>query len=115
MNEESKKASSNKDIEENKVIAAIGYLGILCLVPLLAKKDSPYAQYHGKQGLALLVLMIIAQLGWVIFWIPFIGWLIMVALYVFIFVLFIMGLVNAFGGVMKPLPLIGKYAEDLKL
>ena len=37
-----------KDVEENKLIAAVGYLGILFLIPLLAKKDSPFAQFHAK-------------------------------------------------------------------
>ncbi len=113
--EKNEKKVSSKDVEENKAIAAIGYLGILCLIPLLAKKDSPFAQYHGKQGLALLVLIIIAQLGWIIYWIPILGWLIMVAVYVLIAVLFVMGIMNALNGKMKPLPVVGKYAETLKI
>jgi len=99
---------SNKDIEENKAIAAIGYLGILCLIPLLAKKDSPYAQYHGKQGLLLLIVWVIA--GFVI-WFPIIGWIIGVLLTV----LFVIGIINALSGKMKPLPVIGKWAENWKI
>ncbi len=41
------------EIEEGKVMAAIGYLGILFLVPLLAKKENEYCQFHGKQGAVL--------------------------------------------------------------
>ena len=48
-----------KDIDDSKAFAAIGYLGILCFVPLLLKKDSPYAQFHGKQGLVLFIAEVV--------------------------------------------------------
>ncbi len=51
-----------KDVEENKIMAVIAYFGILCLIPLLAKKDSPYAQFHAKQGLVLFITGIISKL-----------------------------------------------------
>jgi len=43
------------DIEQNKVFAILAYLGILVLVPLLAAKQSKFAQYHVKQGINLLI------------------------------------------------------------
>lgn len=56
-----------KDIEENKAMAAIGYISILCFVPLLMKKDSPYAQFHAKQGLALFVIEVASfVLSWTV-------------------------------------------------
>lgn len=105
-------ASGSKDVEENKVVAAIGYLGILFLVPLLAKKDSPYAQFHAKQGMVLFIFSII--LGFIMI-IPFLGWIIGAVGYLFTVVLFIMGLVNALGGKKQPLPLIGQFAEQIKI
>ena len=39
-----------REVEANKVLAAISYLGLLCLVPLFLKKSSPYVQFHAKQG-----------------------------------------------------------------
>ena len=66
--ESPKPVFDQKDIEENKIVAAIGYLWILFLVPLLLKKESPFAQFHAKQGLVLciaaLVFSIIPVLGW---------------------------------------------------
>ena len=117
MSEEKKeeKPVSPKDVEDNKVIAAIGYLGILFLVPLLAKKESPFAQYHAKEGMVLFISMIVARLGWIIFWVPILGWLVAMVVYVFLFVCFIMGLVAALSGKMKPLPLIGKLGESIKI
>lgn len=104
--------SKGGDVEENKGMAAIAYLGILCLIPLLAKKDSPFAQYHAKQGLMLFILEVILGFVWVI---PFVGWIIGTVGWLFAFILFIMGLMNALGGKTQPLPVIGKYAENWKI
>lgn len=116
MVEEEKKAAapsvSSKDVEENKVMAAIGYLGILFLVPLLAKKDSPFAQYHAKQGMILFIFEVIISFVMVI---PFLGWMIGGLGWLFGVILFIMGLVNALGGKMQPLPLIGQFAEKMNI
>ncbi|EKD47008.1 MAG: hypothetical protein ACD_66C00259G0004, partial [uncultured bacterium] len=48
-------AIDKKDIEDNKVLAALSYIFILCFVPLLLARDSKFAQYHAKQGLVLFV------------------------------------------------------------
>lgn len=55
-----KKESSPEEKEDDKnegvnALAVISYLGILCLVPLLTKKDDKFTQFHAKQGLALLI------------------------------------------------------------
>src|SRR3989339_630004 len=42
-----------QDVEENKTVAALSYAWILCLVPLLGKRNSKFAQFHAKQGLVL--------------------------------------------------------------
>ncbi len=108
----SQQSTSPNDVEENKVIAAISYLGILCLVPLLLKKDSQYAQFHGKQGLVLLI-------AWVVFgavmMIPILGWLVGLLGNIACLILMIVGLVNALQGNMKELPWIGQYAKSLGL
>lgn len=96
--------SQDKDIKENKFWAFVGYLGILCLIPLLAKKDSPFAQFHAKQGLILTI-------AWFFFWIPFFGWILGLA----VFILWIMGIVNVFSGKMKPLPIVGDLAKKINL
>ena len=105
-----------KDIQENKAIAAIGYLGILFLVPLLAKKDSPFAQYHAKQGMVLFIADVIWTFCvWIFAWISVFGRLIITLGWLFILVLLILGLVNALSGKTQPLPVIGKFAEKFKI
>jgi uncharacterized membrane protein len=96
----------DKDIQENKVIAALSYLGILVLVPLLARKESRFAQFHAKQGLVFLILWIA---GWLIFWIPVIGWM----LWVVVAVLDIIALVQALMGKYWEVPVIGALAKKL--
>ena len=94
----------DKDIKENKLWALLGYLGILCLIPLLGKKDSKFAQFHAKQGLILLI-------GEFFVWIPFVGWI----LGIIIFVLWIMGIMNVVNGKMKPLPIVGELAAKFNI
>ncbi len=95
-----------KDVQENKIFAALSYLGILVLVPLLAKKESKFAMFHAKQGLVLLI-------GWIIGWLlsfVLIGFLLDIVLIIFT----IWGLVNAATGKMVKLPVIGDLAEKFK-
>lgn len=93
-----------KDLEENKGITFLSYIGILCLIPLLSKKDSEFAQFHAKQGVVIFIGMIIAA-------VPVIGWLIAL----FMLVLAVMGLINVSKGEMKKLPLVGDLAEKINL
>ena len=94
-----------EDIEENKWIACLAYLGILFLIPLLAKKDSPYSQFHAKQGIVLFLGWIAAS---VINVIPILGQIIFVIASLFFLVLFFIGVINALSGKAKELPLIGQ-------
>ena len=108
-----------KDIEEGKGLAWLSYLGIFILIPLLVQKDNPYTKFHIKQGLILLILSI----GWafiqfVFIFIPFLKVIICLLFYpvwIFILVLTIIGIVNSLRGKIEVLPLIGKYAEKIKI
>lgn len=60
--------AEKKDVEQNKIIALLSYLWLLCLVPLLLKPKSKFCKFHAKQGLVMCI-------AWFLSWIPFIGWL----------------------------------------
>ena len=92
-----------QDIQDNKVMALLAYLGFLFLIPLLAAPNSRFARYHANQGLVLFILEAITS---VISFIPF-GWIISGILGIFGLVLTIIGIVNAANGQAKQLPLIG--------
>lgn len=100
-----------KDIEENKGLAAISYLWILFLIPLLGKKDSAYCQFHAKQGLALLVFWIASGM---IMMIPVLGWFVGGIGYFVAIVFAIMGIINALSGKCCELPWIGGWFKNIK-
>ncbi|MDP2930596.1 MAG: hypothetical protein Q8N56_03265 [bacterium] len=93
--------------EKNIGMAIVAY--ILFFVPLLTDaKNDPFVKYHVKQGLVLF-------LGWVIAcafsFIPLSGWFVGRLLYFGLFILLIIGILNAANSRQAPLPLIGKFAD----
>ncbi|PJA45104.1 hypothetical protein CO174_04685 [Candidatus Uhrbacteria bacterium CG_4_9_14_3_um_filter_50_9] len=103
---------SSEGLQEDRLIAAIGYLGILCVVPLLLKKDSKFAQHHGKQGLVLLIAWLILWVGNII---PIIGQIVWMLGTIVILILIILGMINALNGKFWDMPVLGKYAKQIKL
>jgi uncharacterized membrane protein len=129
-----------KEIEEGKTFAAIGYLWILFLVPLLAAKDNKFAKFYGKQSMVLFgavtVCGIVASILLVFLTVVFgvlggilpgplscigsaLGMVIGVIICVVVFggwvVLAVMGLINAFGGKYWKMPLLGGLAEKMNI
>jgi len=92
------------DITENKIMAALAYIGILFIVPLVAAKNSPYARFHTAQGFILFLgWLIVALVGWI----PLLGWLVGFLGGILLVVLSVIGVANALQGKMKKLPLVG--------
>ena len=104
------------DAEKNKVMGILAYLGILCLVPILAAKDSPFAKYHANQGLVLFIVWIVLAVAlniidYVLVTIlpggmGFIVSILSLA-YLGLLILAILGIINAAAGKCVPLPVIG--------
>lgn len=99
--EETKKEDDKS--EGVKLWAILCYLGVLVIIPFLAKKDNEFVQFHTKQGLVLLA-------GWLLSVLPF-GPILAIV----VFVLSVIGVVNVLSGDMKKLPLAGDLAEKIKL
>ena len=94
--------SDEADAEKNKGMAILAYF-IFFLPMLTDAKDSKFAMFHANQSLILtigFVLMMFISMGVITMILTF---PISIALLVF----WIMGLINAAGGKMKELPLIG--------
>lgn len=114
LNNEKDTAQASAPLEQSKdlrILAAIGYLWILCLLPLLSKKDSEFVQHHAKQGLVLTIASFAVGLIW---WIPIIGFfasLCGIGLIVFA----VMGIRSALEGEYWEMPMLGKYAQQIKL
>lgn len=92
-----------------QLIAIVSYLtliGWIIAFVLYQNDKSELAVYHIRQSLGILILGIV---GWVVFWIPIIGW----AAGIFLFVLWLMGLIYAAQGEARPVPLLGNFMQDL--
>lgn len=102
-----------QDINDNKGMSVLAYIGILFLIPLLACPNSRFARYHTNQGLVLFLLELAIGVVTSIFTFipvigPIIGGLLSAVGGIFTLVLMIMGIINAAQGQAKELPLIGK-------
>ena len=111
---------TQEDINSNRVMAILAYIGLLFLVPLFAAKDSKFARFHTNQGIVLCIAGAICYVACTILValasIPAIGWLFAVLGYIgvtavgIVFtILMVLGIVNAAKGTAKELPIIGKF------
>lgn len=109
---EAEKQSKSKGIDQtDKQLAAIGYLWVFCILPLL-KKKSKFAQFHGKQGLLLLVAWFFV---WTIGWIPILGWFVGFFGHILLFTAMYYSMRTAMRGEYWEIPVLGEYAKKLNL
>lgn len=101
----------NTPNQKEKNIAALSYLLVLFLIPLLLKKESSFCQFHAKQGLVLFVFCLVISL---IGALSLIGWLIIMPLgWIVVVALSFLGLINARQGRGWPMPFFGKYVKKI--
>ncbi len=93
-----------KDVEENKDIAALGYIWILSVFVFFARKNSPFVRFHAKQGMVLFAASVL------LWFVPFIGRF----LELIVLGLAVLGFLNAAQGSWRELPLIGALARGDK-
>ena len=106
MPEEKKTSPMDADIAANKTVAALSYAWILCLVPLLGKRKSKFAQFHAKQGLILFAIELAASL---VSWFPVFGQLLILAL----IVVSVMGIIKAMNGEWWKIPFIYEWSKKI--
>jgi uncharacterized membrane protein len=96
--------------EQDRLQLVLAYLGPLALIPLLTVKDSPFVQWHARNGLVLgvggmIAIAVIAQ-------IPLIQVLACVA-WPALIVLDVMGMVKALRGIRWRIPGVSDLADKL--
>jgi len=101
-----------QDINANKPMGILAYIGILVLIPLFTSKQSKFAMFHTEQGITLAIGEVcLSVIMSIIAFIPVVGWIINIILglvgLVFL-ILAIIGIINAANGQAKELPLVGK-------
>ncbi len=102
-------AIDEKEIEEGKVFAILGYiLPIICLIPLI-QRNNDFSLFHAKQVLVLWVSMMAISMVNIV---PCLGQIVWLAFAILVLVLDIMGLISAIKGETKTLPIAGAWAAD---
>ncbi len=100
---------SPEEIESGKTMAFVAYL--IFFIPLLMDdaKRNKFVMFHTEQAIILFIFNIIVTILATVT--CGIGGFLFIASLVF----FIMGIINAFGGKVVPLPLIGQFGEKFNL
>ena len=105
------------DVKNGKAPAVLSYflVGILWWLLDEKLKKNAFVKFHVKQGLVLLIASVaLSVAGWVLVFIPVIGWIAQVVLQIGLFVLWVMGILGAVQGKTKEVPLLGPYAKNFK-
>lgn len=93
-----------RDSVENQRLSVLSYLGMLFIIPLLARKDDPFAKFHSNQGLVLFLTGIVLD---AFITMGVLGSLFSFALGIFQIYCTVKGISNVLQGKMEPLPIIG--------
>jgi len=101
-----------KQIPQEKFLAAISYIWILCLVPIVMKNKDEFVMHHAKQGLVLFIAEIAL---WIIGFIPFLGWIISFFGFWLVLVLSLAGIIKTLSGEKWEMPVLGQYAKKFNL
>ena len=100
----------NDEIIEGKVFAILAYLSILCIIPLVFKKNNPFVLSHGKQGLVIFV----GEASVFVIQIAVGSWILSLGTFVFgIFSLW--GIIEVLRGRYIKLPIIAGIADKITL
>ncbi len=100
-------STDTQTVTEKSNTAVIAYLTIIGLIiafVLNNDKKEPFASYHIRQSLGLMITGVLLSIVNVI---PILGWLISIVGFFFILYLWIMGLINAINGREKAVPILG--------
>lgn len=111
-----------EEIESGKTMGILAY--ILFLIPLLTARDNKFAMFHTEQAIVLWIVFIVVYIalmlvniviGMISDSIACVVSILGILPWIAYLVLWVMGLMNAIGGKVKELPVIGQYGAKLNL
>ena len=86
------------------------------IIALVAKRDDKYVMFYAKQSLVVFIAAVVLGIvSWIFAWIPVIGRIIDVAVNIVVLVLWVVSWIYAISGKEKQVPVIGQYADSIKL
>lgn len=100
----------SSEVNEGKPLALLAYLSILCIIPLIFKKDNEFILRHGKQGLVIFV----GEVAVFILHIVFGTWLLRLGMFILGVMSFI-GLIAVIKGNYVDLPFVTEISEKITL
>ena len=103
-------SSTDPQILEGKIFAILAYLSILCIIPLVLKKNNSFVLKHGKQGL----ILFLGEVAVFIIHIILGQWILRLGMFVF-GVLSFVGLIAALQGRDAELPIVSNLARSITL
>ena len=98
------------EILEGKSFAILAYLSILCIIPLILKKDNPFVLAHGKQGL----VIFLGQVAVIIVSIILGQWVLRLGMFILSVFAFI-GIIAVLQGRELKLPVISEIADKITM
>ena len=102
---------------EDRTVAIVSYLtliGFIAAVIIHPGKKTSLGTFHLRQALGIMILAFIAAFAAaIVAFIPFIGWLAALAVYMALLAAWIHGLVMAATGRQEPIPVVGAKFQEL--
>ncbi len=100
---------SKEEVADGKMYAILAYLSVLCIIPLILKKNNRFVLAHGKQGLVLFV----AEVGVLVLSIilPVVRDPLLFILFLFSF----WGMIMVIRGQLVQLPIVAPIADKISL
>lgn len=103
--------------EHGVLCAALAYIliGIIWYFVDEQQRKDAFVRFHVRQAVALLIVgLIVAVVHGVLYWIPFIGWLLSVAISIGMLILWLIGIIGALTGKQNPIPIVASIAKNFK-
>ncbi len=107
------KASGSGEFDRDRgmIAAILSYIPFLCLIPLLQMRDNEQARFHSRQGFIIFLVELLA----LFFLIPGLSGLFWKAIIIFALGASVAGIIFGIQGKQYRLPIIGDFADKLKL
>ncbi len=104
--------AQDPDIQDAKFFSAMGYFSFLCFVPLILKKESKFAQFHGKQALVLFIMEVAAG---ILSMVPVVGELVSRFAFVVFGILSLLGIVKVLMNEYWEMPVVSEISQRITL
>jgi uncharacterized membrane protein len=104
-------AASATAVAEDKTVAIISYItiiGFIAAIFMHTSQKTRLGAFHLRQVLG---IVLTGTVGFVCAFVPILGWLVWFVVVIGLFVLWLLGLLSALKGEMRPVPILGQHYQ----